>query len=84
MQKLPEYRVDIENRVKEKAILDDGDREVCFPVIIKEVSREDESIWTDALERNTYLEDTFRLQDGESDHRNLKRSKQIQKTIKSL
>ena len=73
-EKLPEYRVDIENRVK-KAILDDGDREVCFPVIIKEVSREDESIWTDALERNTYLEDTFRLQDGESDHRNFEEIK---------
>ena len=44
-------------------------------MIIKEVSREDESIWTDALERNTYLEDTFRLQDGESDHRNFEEIK---------
>ena len=73
-EKLPEYRVDIENRVK-KAILDEGDKEVCFPVIVKEVSREDEEIWTDALERNAYLEETFKLQDGESDYRSFEEIK---------
>ena len=72
--KLPEYRVDIENRVK-KAVLDEGDKEVCFPVIMKEVSREDEEIWTDALERNAYLEETFKLQDGESDYRSFEEIK---------
>ena len=73
-EKLPEYRVDIENRVK-KAVLDEGDKEVCFPVIMKEVSREDEEIWTDALERNAYLEETFKLQDGESDYRSFEEIK---------
>lgn len=73
-EKLPEYRVDIESRV-EKAILNEGNREVLFPVIIKEVSREDESIWTDALERNTYLEEIFKLQEGESDYRSFEEIK---------
>ena len=73
-EKLPEYRVDIENRVK-KAVLDEGDKEVCFPVIMKEVSREDEEIWTDVLERNAYLEETFKLQDGESDYRSFEEIK---------
>ena len=66
-----------------KAILDEGDKEVCFPVIVKEVSREDEEIWTDALERNAYLEETFKLQDGESDYRSFEELRQIQKAIKS-
>ena len=73
-EKLPEYRVDIENRVK-KAVLDEGDKEVCFPVIMKEVSREDEEIWTDVLERNAYLEETFKLKDGESDYRSFEEIK---------
>lgn len=82
-EKLPEYRVDIENRVK-KAVLDEGDKEVCFPVIMKEVSREDEEIWTDALERNAYLEETFKLQDGESDYRSFEEIKSDTESNKIL
>lgn len=73
-EKLPEYRADIEKKVSSAKSAEDG-REVLFPVILKEVSRSDESTWTDAKEKNEYLEETFRLQSGESDYRNAREIK---------
>ena len=72
---LDAHKLHVAIKVTEELLYDNGDKEVCFPVIVKEVSREDEEIWTDALERNAYLEETFKLQDGESDYRSFEEIK---------
>ena len=82
-EKLPEYRADIEKKAVSAKLTED-DREVLFPVILKEVSRSDEAIWTDAKEKNAYLEETCRLQNGESDYRDFREIKSDTESKKFL